>query len=334
MQADKMEGLLREIGLGDRMRVISKDADTNFMFKCPFHGERNPSAGISAEKEYGACFTCGKGFNLTFLVAYMKEISIVKAKDYLEEKFNVSKKSITKLALVKRYDDEEVKMGKVVLPYFKLAPYRSGKVVHNYLLDRGFTKETCREFMFGWDSDKNRITIPIFWGEKQLAGFIGRAVLEPKINGVDNPEYKSIYRDADKYLVYEFQKSHLLYPLHKFILPPDKSVILVEGSLDAVWLHQMGFRNVLAILGSKISDEQIAILHKLGVKIIYMFLDNDKAGFEGKEKLYKLCKRDFRCYDVFYEEGKNDPAQLDSDEVMEMINNRKSYSNFSIKRVE
>ena len=121
--------------------------------------------------------------------------------------------------------------------------------------------------------------------------------------------------------------------MHKFILSPDKEVILVEGSLDAVWLHQQGFRNVLAILGSKISAEQISLLHTLGVKKINMFFDNDKAGFDGKQKLYKQCKRDFICYDVFYREGINDPAQLDSNEVMEMIHNRKSFASFSMKRL-
>ena len=332
MRVEDLEALLIDLGF-EKRRVINNARGANIMVCCPFHEERNPSCGISADKEIGGCFTCGTTFTLPYFVSYVKGINIIRAKDYLDERFNVSKKTVSKLPTYKRYEEEVLAETRNVLSRLKLAPYKSGKIVHNYLLSRGFTKASFKEFMLGWDSEKSRITIPVFWGDNELAGFLGRAVLEPKINGKDNPEYKAVYHDADKYLVYEFEKSKILYPLNKFELPSDKSVILVEGTLDAIWMHILGFKNTLAILGSKISQEQIELLSSLGVRRVINFLDNDKAGMEGIKKVVSLGKRDFIYFTVEYPEGKNDPQNLDFLEVSEMLENKKAYGVQNVKRL-
>jgi len=332
MDASKLEGLVRDLGF-DYVRVVSRQDDTNVMFCCPFHGERRPSCGISAEKEVGNCFACGQTFTIPYLVAYVKGISIIKAKDYLEEKFNINKKEFSTKKLLRRYGESADKEKRHVMPRIKLAPYKSGKVSHNYILSRGFTKDISQEFMLGWDNEKKRVTIPIFWEDNQLAGFLGRAVLEPKINGSDNMQYKAIYGDSDKYLVYEFQRSHVLFPVNRFVLPPNKEVNLVEGSLDAIWMYQQGFKNTLALLTSKMSAEQVEMMKKLGILRVNFFLDNDRAGENGKAQIYSLLKRDFVCYDVHYPEGKNDPQNLSKDEILNMIKNRTRYGALELKRI-
>jgi DNA primase len=333
MDAGQLEGLIRDLGF-TYVRVVSRADDTNIMFCCPFHGERHPSCGISAEKEVGNCFACGQTFTIPYLIAYVRGISIRKAKDFLEEKFNVSKKTLNKTKLsIRRFDDAPVKPQRAVLSRLKLAPYRSGKVAHNYILSRGITKDTCREFMLGWDEEKKRITIPVFWEDNQLAGFLGRAVLEPKIDGEDNPMYKAVYANSDKYLVYNFERSHILFPINRFVPTPDKEVIIVEGSLDAIWLYQLGFRNTLALLTSKMSREQAEMMKSLGILRVNLFLDNDKAGKNGKAQLFSLLKRDFVCYDVQYPEGKKDPQNLSHDEIMFMLKNRTRYGVLELKRI-
>ena len=324
-----LEQLVRELGF-NHIRVVNKTDDTNIMFCCPYHGERNPSCGISVDKLVGACFACGQTFTLAGFVAHVKGISIKTSKEWLEERFNIKRKTLGgKGKLLKRYDDIDVQddVGKrLVLPRIELAPFKSGKVCHDYLLDRGFTKSTFKDFMLGWDTNKNRITIPLFWEDGELAGFIGRAVLEPKIDGKDNPAYYKVYGNEDKYHVYpELKKSKILYPLNRLVLTDQKEVNLVEGTLDAIKMHQKGFTNTLAILGSKISKEQIEILSRLGVLRINAFLDNDKAGFEGIEKLYTLGKKDFVVYKVNYPEGINDPAQLSSLQIEEMLKSRSLF---------
>jgi DNA primase len=90
-------------------------------------------------------------------------------------------------------------------------------------------------------------------------------------------------------------------------------------------MRQLGFTNTLSILGSKISKEQIELLKELGVIRVNLFLDNDKAGFDGMEKAYKLMKKDFVLYKVQYPEGKNDPQELKVEEVKSMLSSRTMY---------
>jgi len=332
MDADQLEGLLRDIGLGNRMRVIRGSSDTNFMFCCPWHQEQNPSAGISAEKEYGSCFGCKQGFTILSLVAYMKDVSFRKAKDFLEEKYNVEKRNTKTGRKILRYDADQVEEGGEattdILPNFKLAPYKSGKVCHDYLLQRGFTKETCRLFKLGWDEARCRITIPIFNRENGLLGFIVRAVLDEK-----DPDYKSIYGGTDKYLVDNFKRSHTLFPVHLFPKECDTAV-LVEGSLDAMWAKQLGFNNFLAILTSTISKEQILLLHRLRIKKIILFLDNDSAGQAGNAHAYKLLRNDFIMYKVEYPEGAKDPQDLTRQQIQAMLDEKTFYSTLSLKKLE
>ena len=339
MNPSKLEQLIRDLGLGDKMRVVHGAEDTNIMFKCPWHGERNPSCGISANKEIGACFSCGKTFNLIELVAYSKGCSFKSAKDFLDEKYNTNKIEYTRKNIRRRYEEiDETKEERIELPYYKLAIFKSGKIVHEYILQRGFTKETCKLLQFGWDEKRNRVTIPVFWEDGVLCGFIGRSVVEPKLkDGGINPVYVKMYGNEDKYYVYpEMKKSKILYPLHfagKYIRMC-REVNLVEGSLDAAWMIQNGFNNTLAILGSKISKDQIEILKSLGVAKINLFLDNDKAGKDGMEKAYNLMKRDFILYKVTYPEGKNDPQELTSFEIDNMIKTRELYGKRFLQRIK
>jgi DNA primase len=332
MNASDLEDLLRDLGFS-KMRIVNNNSDTNIMVCCPYHGEHNPSMGVSAEKECFGCFACPATGTLVELVMYMKDYSYTKAKDYLEEKFNINMKTFDELGTIRRYGEEEVEEVKSeILPYYKLAPYRSGKIFHQYLLNRGFTKETLKKFMIGWDRTKNRITIPVFTPKNELLGFIGRAVLEPKIKGKINKEYKAIYGNADRYLVYEFQKSHALFPIHLF--DGSDTAIIVEGTLDAMWMHQNGFTNTLSSLGAKFSKEQLELLYDLGVKKVILLYDNDDAGFDGKDKAYKLLKNDFIVYNTHFPEDKNDPQNCSKEELEEILQNKGYFNSLLVKKIE
>lgn len=336
MDASDLEKLIRDLGFS-KIRIVNSHNDTNIMFCCPWHGESNPSAGISANKEYGACYACGQGFTLLSLVAYMKDMSLRKARDYLEERYNVKKKTTgKKVRKIKRYGepdeldegDESREINNATLPYYRLAPYKSGKVCHDYLLDRGFSKETCRTFKIGWDANRSRITIPIFNIEEQLLGFIVRAVLDE-----NDPDYKRVYGKSDKYLVDNFQRSLTLFPINMFPKGND-TVVLVEGSLDAMRGHQYGFNNVLAVLTSKLSKEQVRLLHRLRVKNIVLAFDDDKAGQEGCKKAYEMLKNDFIVYKVKYPEGKKDIGEMTKQEIQDMLNNKTHYNTISLKKID
>ncbi|MMZ46501.1 DNA primase [compost metagenome] len=319
LRDQEVKALLYDIGL-EKIKSGAGDKGKNYRFCCPFHGERNPSAGVvvSHTGVYGQCFTCKETFTLPKLVSQCMDYSIMEAVEFLEERFNVSFRGFSvEEKTLRRYDDafeeESRKPKRRELPYYKLAPFRSGKETHKYYLDRGFDMNDVRVNMIGWDRVKKRITIPIFHADGVLAGFSGRAVLNEKLpGGRMNPRYEKVYGKQPKYLLYDHLPiSELLYGSHDFF-STDKTAIICEGILDRQWYRKMGFRNCLSSIIAKIAkggdnySKQIEILHKLGVERIIFAQDADQAGSDGKERFYELAKDDFVCYDSKYPDGWKD----------------------------
>ena len=335
----------------------------------PFHGETRPSTGINTYTLIGHCFACGEDYNLVKLVAHCMDFThtyrtvdgskktlydYTQADEWLKEKFNIDKKPVEiKGGTIIRLDDIESPeedidpVARFELPLVKIAPFQSGKATHDYFFERGFTKETAKTFKVGWDSDKKRVTVPVFWQDGALCGVIGRAVLEMRLpNGEPNPAFYKVYRAEEKndikYYIYDmFPVGDILFPLPQFKLIDD-TAILIEGQYDCMWLHQEGFPNALSSLGSKLvwnkrlqSSKQINLLHELGVKKVVLMRDNDKAGRDGCEHDYKLLKNDFVVYGVTYPEGKNDPKELTKEEIQYMLDNKHLYGAKSkIMRIE
>lgn len=355
LQDHELEEVLKyELGL-DKVKKHGGRKGVNFMFCCPYHGENRPSAGIlnTHDGAYGQCYSCEETFSLVKLYADVKEVSYSEAVEEMEEKFNVEKKSvIIGKETFKRYedleDDIEDEGKRFELPKSKLAPFRSGKETHQYFFDRGFTEKTVEEAMIGWDRTLKRVTIPIFHSDGVLAGFTGRAVLEQKTKrGKMNPKYEKIYGNKPKYYIYEnFPIAEVLYGSHEFY-SEDDTAIIVEGTLDRLWLRQLGFTNVLSIIVAKMAIDkksgtsvQKQILHELGVKNVIFMHDNDEAGRVGKEVAYDLLKGDFRCYDTQYPKGWKDPMGDDEHppmtkkQVLKMLARKKLYGVREIKRYE
>lgn len=368
MERAKLKGILREIGLSSgKNRGEFKDSGSNLQFCCPFHGETRPSCGIHVDDLIGRCFACGETFTLSKLVAHQlgynqsfksrdgqvhESYNYKKADEWLEEKFNIEKRAIVRenlrLIRIEDTEEEEDKPTRYEMPKIKLAPLRSGKSIHSYFFERGFTKETAKKFMVGWDAIRNRITVPVFWEDGVLCGIIGRAVIEMKLpDGSRNPEFNKVYKEKErndvKYYIYDtFPVGDILFPLPHFKVIDDMA-ILVEGQYDCMWLHQNGFTNALSSLGSKLTYDrrtetckQRDILLKLGVKKILLMRDPDKAGREGSEHDYKILKDDFIVYTADYPEGKSDPQELTKEEIQEMIDNKYVYGKKSrkLKRIE
>lgn len=348
-----MKALMREIGLQGDKHGLYKDSGDNIQFCCPFHGETRPSCGINVYKLTGKCFVCDETFNLTKLVAYQMEwvnkfkdhegkvhehYDYNKANDWLDEKFNVDMKTVdSQYNGVIRIEDDVDNSGDNVdkptryeTPILDLALYKSGKAVHDYFFQRGFTKETAKKFLVGWDDKRKRITVPVMWDNEHLCGIIGRAVIEMKIAGKTNPKFYKVYKKGNdsKYHIYDgFPVGDILFPLPHF-KPLDGLAIIVEGQYDAMWGHQQGFPCFLSSLGSKITYiestgtcKQIELLHELGVEKVLLLRDPDEAGRKGAEHDYKLLRQDFKVYATDYPEGVEDPQKLTKKQIETMIKN-------------
>jgi DNA primase len=166
-----------------------------------------------------------------------------------------------------------------------------------YLEGRGITSESIAHWRIGWDADEKRIVIPAHDANGHLRFLIKRAVRE---------------KDWPKYLYTEgFHKTSLLFGACKIDpgLIRSSGLILVEGSLGAIWLWQLGFRNVCAILGTGISRKQVEILARWRPRRIYLMFDKDSAGIANIE----IASKRLRKYPLFvcrYPKLKDEPHGL------------------------
>lgn len=292
----------------------------------PYHGERNPSCGISASKEVGGCFACGQHFNLVQLVSFCKQVSISSAQELLSSYTNSNFKSVGNITF-KLYGENTENDN--TLPITALAPFSSGEITHNYLTARGFSNEDLVKFKIGWDKVKKRLTIPFFNESNELLGFSGRAILNEK-----DFNYTSVYGNEAKYYIYNhFKAKDYFFPMN-FFKPKDSSVIIVEGLLDAMWLHKFGYTNALSIVSADVSKVQLNKLKNLDVNTVILCLDNDVAGKKGCERLYKKLKSHFLFKKAVLPDGKKDVQDCSKEELDKVFKNLEDYPIIKFKRYE
>lgn len=305
--------LLWELGASE---VIDHSSNKWIRFTCTVHKEEHPSAGVNVEHNIFNCFACGASGTLDWL-CYLSDKdrfkSVMNARKWLEKRYHIKFNEVDEDTIhqtLLTYDELQEKKRNVtekethkVLPIKTLAPYRSGKETYKYFFKRGFTKQTMIDFKIGRDVTNKTVTIPVFYEDGKLAGIVGRYISKNR-------------RKNERYRVYEFEKSHVTFPQNKLEVIDD-TIILVEGILDALWLHQLGFTNAQAILGNKLSPTQAKYLKSKASKFIRMF-DNDVGGASAK-KAYDKYMADVTTYDVIYPEGCKDPQECNKEQIETML---------------
>jgi DNA primase len=201
----------------------------------------------------------------------------------------------------------------VINPPLKFA-LKSLDPEHPYLKDRGFSPDTIATFRVGYCTGKGimagRIAIPIHNEQGELVAYAGRWPGEP-------PEEEGKYK-----LPTGFHKSYVVYNLHRAKeLAKEKGLIVVEGFFDAMRLHEAGVRNVVALMGSSLSDVQERLIVESvgpGGKVALMF-DEDEAGWKGREEvLSRLSGRVYVRVIGLGEEG-TQPDGLGADAIQTLL---------------
>lgn len=184
-----------------------------------------------------------------------------------------------------------------------------------YLKKRGISDASIAKWELGWRSDELRIAIPAKDAHGRVKFLIGRTIRP-------NVEPRYLYPSGS-------EKSSLLFNTCNLDLGLIRShgIVLVEGSLDCIMLHQHGFTNTVAILGSKVSEIQSQLIANLRPKTIYTMFDADGSGIGAtistatrlRQTPIKVCR---------YPVGKTDPAELTKEEAERMIERAVSFSKF------
>ncbi len=289
-------------------RVPLKKAGTNYKACCPFHHEKTPSFSVSAEKQMYKCFGCGEGGGVINFVMQFDNLGLVESIETIAGESGISvvydentKPVDSRLA---RYRDLMQRVGQFYIQQLKQSPAKDKAV--NYAKNRGISGVIAKRFELGfappssnllsefeqndqnmadlkamgllcddqyrsgqyYDFFKDRLMFPIHNAKGNIIAFGGRAF--------DN-NAKAKYLNSPETPI--FSKSKELYGLYharKYSRSIDY-ILVVEGYMDVVALHQAGISQVVAALGTATTIEHLNILSRTTNTIIFCF-DGDKAG--------------------------------------------------------
>jgi DNA primase len=268
---------------------------------CLFHQNTNsPAFYINIKTGLWQCFnpSCNKKGNFRQLYRHVTGKSY--GKDIALDPIAL------KLMLEKELGDEDHK-DELQIEQIQL-DYENGedKKLLNQFFERGLSYETLEYFEVGYSKLKDRIVIPVRDQQYKLVGFIGRAVY-------DYQEPRYLYNKG-------FKRANVLFNIQN--AKKYDSCIIVEGSTDAMKVHQSGFPNVVAALGAKMSDNHFAMLRKYFDEII-IFSDNDGAGDEMASAIIVGCQGK-RMYRASISDGLKDPGEMTEQQIKEAITNKKT----------
>lgn len=284
-------------------KVKLKRAGRYYTGLCPFHSEKSPSFTVTQDKQIYKCFGCGESGNVVTFVMKTKNLGFVEALKLLAERANIVIETDNPKALREKDANEKLYKINTDAAKFFFSKLQTNKSAMSYFIGRGISEKTVKRFGLGfapsswnelikflkikgyteldmlnaglmiksqkealYDRFRNRVMFPIFDVRGKVIGFGGRVLDDSKPKYLNSPETPV------------FKKGTNLYGLNFAIRDlKDKMLIIVEGYMDCISLHQYGITNVIASLGTALTPQQAKLLKRYADKIIISY-DADLAG--------------------------------------------------------
>ncbi len=314
--------------------VPLKSQGKNHFGKCPFHDDHSPSMSVSQDKQIYKCFVCGaKGNVFNFVenflgVSFLEAVKIVA--DKIGENFTI-RESKEDAANKKYYDI----MNLTTLLYQNNLRTPQGQEARDYLHKRGLSDEVIKDFSIGlslkepdmlykllsskkvskadmdalgliaegergtYDLFRNRIMFPLKSPTGKVNGYSGR---------IYNTESQSKYINTRETVLFKKRENLFNYHLAAPAARQEKFIVICEGFMDAIRIYSVGIKNVVATMGTALAKEQIALLKKLGVKVI-ICMDNDNAGEMATQSIGRDLTKEGIDIGVVRLTGKKDPDE-------------------------
>ena len=329
---ESIENLLATVDIVDVVEkyVPLKRSGANFVGVCPFHDDSHPSMSVSSKLGIFHCFSCKAGGNAIKFIQDYEKISFPEAVEKLAGMYNFALQYTG--AKVQERSEEKKVLG-ILNAYYQSCLYQNPAAV-KYLHDRGLSDATIRKFGLGYAGASaqtirvlqneeippqdalnagavkqnerglyasfiERITFPIYNHASKLVGFGGRTIS-------DNP---AKYVNSPQCALFDKSKIFYAFDLAKKSAIAKKTLIITEGYMDVIMLHQAGIDNAVAVLGTALTPAHLPLIKRAELNVVLSF-DGDAAGINAAMKSARLLCLNKIDSSVAIIGGGADPADM------------------------
>lgn len=330
---------------------------------CPFHDDHSPSFSVQPDKQIYKCFSCGESGNVITFVQKYNGITFVEALKMLADRANI-KVDINTTKKVNTKYEKLFEINDTVNKYFKANLLSSeGIKATKYLEERKISKDIINEFNIGlsttnklstilskkysyddlvkldiikeingryYDTFQDRIIFPIIDENNNVIAFSGRKYTNEDLNNNTLPKYSNT-KETDI-----FKKSEVFYNINNAIteIKKKREIIITEGFMDTIRMSSIGYKNVVAIMGTAFTQKHLEKIIKWKCKVI-LNLDQDDAGVKGTiEAGETLLKNNIDTEVIVFEDYKDSDDFIKnkgSDAFKIAYDNRVSFIDFKLK---
>ncbi len=285
--------------------VRLKKSGRNYVGLCPFHNDKSPSLSVSQDKQIYKCFSCGEAGNVITFVMKYKKLTFYEASKYLADKAGIPLElGNAKESQITKKKELLYKVNTEAARYYFYNLQRTS-FAKEYFLKRGIREEVIKRFGLGYAQDRwhdlimylkkkgfnenllleaglilksekkgntydrfrNRVMFPVFDVRGKVIGFGGRVLDDSKPKYLNSPETVVFHKGTNLYGLNFATKNKL----------EQDYIIIVEGYMDLISLHQHGITNTVASLGTALTINQARLLKRYVNKVIISY-DADVAG--------------------------------------------------------
>ena len=343
--------------------VRLKKQGSNYFGLCPFHNEKSPSFSVSQNKQMYHCFGCGAGGNVFTFIMEDENFTFPEAIKYLAQKAGISLPEIEYDEAARKRDNKRARILElnkdVAKFYYYMLRSPQGQVGMEYLTGRQLTAETMNRFGLGYagkysnemlnylkqkgypealireaglvnydeknglyDKFWNRVMFPIQDVNHRVIGFGGRVMGDGKPKYLNSPE------------TIVFDKSRNLYGLNQARTSRKNHLILCEGYMDVIAMHQAGFTEAVASLGTAFTSGQASLLKRYTSEVLLTY-DSDEAGTKAALRAIPILKEAGLNGKVIHLEPYKDPDEfiknLGAEEFQKRIDEAENSFFFEIR---
>ena len=313
---------------------LTKKSGANMFGLCPFHSEKTPSFSVSPDKQIYHCFGCGKGGGVINFIMEIENLSFQDAVAFLARRANMPMPEETETESTSRrkkllelnrdaarffYSQligpdggpaqayvERRGISMTMVKNFGLgfAP-DSWSALTDAMMKKGYTQQDLFEAGLmkhgrnggGYDAFRNRLMFPVIDVRGSVIGFSGRILGDGEPKYLNSPETPV------------FSKSHNLFALNLAKKSKSGYIILVEGNIDVVSLHQAGFDGAVASLGTSLTAEQARLISRYTKEVVLCY-DSDEAGKKASQRAIAILEKLDMKVRVLQLTGAKDPDEF------------------------